>query len=198
MGTRKRRAVFLDRDGCINELVLYRGTGDYEAPYSIEDVHIMPGAIEATKLLYYAGFKLFIVSNQAGYAKGKASLEAHKQVANKIEHKMILGGVPIACVYCCYHHAQGVVPEVSIQCECRKPGTKFLELARDHYDLDMSESWMIGDSDSDIKCGQRAGCRTISVFNPLSASKRLKPISATLIARNLPEAVDKLLAYMSV
>lgn len=192
-----RRAVFLDRDGVINELALNRATGEYESPHSLDDTRVLPGAIDAARCLQEAGFLLFVVSNQPSYAKGKVSLEVIQAVAAKVEQALRDGGVRLAEAYYCYHHPQGLVPGFSGPCGCRKPGTQSLLQARDHYHLDLAQSWMIGDQESDIECGRRAGCRTIMIANPLSAHRRPGVEKPTLTAADLPDAVAKLLAVVS-
>lgn len=187
------KAVFLDRDGCLNDLVFYPPTGDYEAPYALNEIVMLPNAIESACRLYEAGFLLFVVSNQASYAKGKTSLEIIKVVSNKIEENLQNGGAKITRAYYCYHHPKGTVPEVSITCGCRKPGTDSLVHAHDHYGVDFSKSWMVGDLDTDVECGQRVGCRTVLILNPLSSSRRGSSVP-TMKASSLKEAVDKILA----
>jgi D-glycero-D-manno-heptose 1,7-bisphosphate phosphatase len=190
-----KRAVFLDRDGVINELALNPKTNEYESPHALAEVHILPGAVDAARRLQDAGYVLFIVSNQPSYAKGKVTLETIHHVAAHIEGALRDGGVRIARACYCYHHPQGIVAGYSGPCRCRKPGTKLLTDARDDFGLDLSRSWMIGDQESDVACGNRAGCRTILVTNPLSAFRRPGVEKATLIATNLPDAVEKLLAH---
>ena len=189
-----RRAVFLDRDGVINELALNPNTGEYESPHIPAEAKILPGAVAAARRLQEAGFLLFIVSNQPSYAKGKATLENIKAIAAKVEQALREGGVRLAKAYYCYHHPLGIVPGLSGPCGCRKPGTQSLFEARDHYSLDLGRSWMIGDQETDVECGRRAGCRTILIANPLSASRRPGVGQPTLCAADLPEAVGKLLA----
>jgi len=187
------KAVFLDRDGCINDLVFYPPTGDYEAPYTLNEIVMLPGAVESIRRLHEAGFLLFIVSNQASYAKGKTSLGIIKVVSGQIEENLRSGDAKITHAYYCYHHPKGMVPEVSISCGCRKPGTDSLIHAINHYGVDISKSWMVGDSDTDIECGQKAGCLTILILNKLSSTRQGSSIP-TLKASSLMDATEKILA----
>lgn len=189
-----QRAVFLDRDGVINELVLNPKTGEYESPHALDETIILPGVVEAARRLQDVGFLLFIVSNQPSYAKGKATLEILKAVAAKIEEALADGGAKLTHAYYCHHHPRGVVPELTGPCACRKPGTKSLLDARDQYGVDLARSWMIGDQESDVECGRRAGCRTVMITNPLSAFRRPGVEKPTFVADNLPDAVARLLA----
>ena len=165
-------AVFLDRDGVINELVLNPGTGEYEPPHSPEDLVLVPGAIPALLDLQDAGFDLFLVSNQPDYAKGKTTLEQIREVHEKLDRVLKAGGVRFRDYYYCFHHPNGIVPEYSFACECRKPEPYFLLKAAGDYGTDLSSSWMIGDRDTDIRCGKSAGARTILILEPHSAGYR--------------------------
>ena len=189
-------AIFLDRDGVLNALVHNPATGEHESPHTPDQLSLMPGAVEAAQRLARAGFTLFIVSNQPSFAKGKATMEHTRAIAEKIEEAFSAGGAPIARAFYCYHHPDGIVREFSGACRCRKPKPQMLFDARDEFDLDLAQSWMIGDQESDIECGRRAGCRTVLIANPHSHARRPGKESATLNAANLPEAVEKLLASL--
>ncbi|MCY3020051.1 MAG: HAD-IIIA family hydrolase [Planctomycetota bacterium] len=189
-----RRAVFLDRDGVLNELALNPNTGEYESPHLPADLKMLPGAVAAVRRLQDAGFLVFIVSNQPSFAKGKATLENIGIIADTVDRALRACAVTITHAYYCYHHPQGTVPGYAIPCECRKPGIKSLLEARDRFGVDLAQSWMIGDQDSDIECGRRAGCRTVMITNPLSAYRRAGVQNSTLVATDLPDAVEKLLA----
>jgi D-glycero-D-manno-heptose 1,7-bisphosphate phosphatase len=188
-------AVFLDRDGVLNELVFNPTTGAHESPHTPEELHLLPGVAEAARRLQAAGFALFIVSNQPSYAKGKTSLENIHAIAALVERRLADAGVRIWRSLYCLHHPAGTVAPYAGACRCRKPKPQLLFDARDEFDLDLASSWMIGDQDSDIECGRRAGCRTISVANPLSRDKRPGVERPTLNARDLPDAVMQLLAH---
>lgn len=191
-----KRALFLDRDGVLNALVHNPATGEHESPHTPEQLSMMPGAVEAAARLANAGFALFIVSNQPSYAKGKATLEHTREIAAKIERTLNEGGAPITRSFYCHHHPDGIVPEYSGACRCRKPKPQMLFDARDQFDLDLSQSWMIGDQESDIECGRRAGCRTVLICNPHSHARRPGKENATLNATDLPDAAEKILVSL--
>lgn len=192
------RAIFLDRDGVLNALVLNPATGENESPLTPEQLGLMPGAVAAAKRLQDAGYLLFIVSNQPSYAKGKTTMEHTRAIAEKIERELRAGGVEIARAFYCHHHPDGIVPEFSGACLCRKPKPQMLFDARDQFDLDLARCWMIGDQESDIECGRRAGCRTVLIANPHSHSRRLGKENATLNAADLPDAAKKILSSLEV
>jgi D-glycero-D-manno-heptose 1,7-bisphosphate phosphatase len=167
-----KRAVFLDRDGVLNELVLNPATREYEPPHSPDNLIIFPDVIESLRVLQIAGFELFLVSNQPDYAKGKTTLGNIRSVHTRFDSILTSGGIHFQEYFYCYHHPDGVVPEYSCLCECRKPNPHFLFKAAEDYDIDLKKSWMIGDRDSDIECGKAAGTRTIMIEEPHSSGLR--------------------------
>ena len=183
------KAIFLDRDGVINYPVLNPKTNEYEAPANKDDFKFFPGVIEALKELQKLGYKLFLVSNQPDYAKGKTTLKNLKSVHDKMHSILDENNIIFNEYYYCYHHPKGIIPEYSFECKCRKPGNFFLTQAQAKYNLEFSKSWMIGDSDVDIFCGQSAGARTILVKTKESAHRAGKSIPEHIV-NNLQEAVE--------
>jgi D-glycero-D-manno-heptose 1,7-bisphosphate phosphatase len=181
-------AVFLDRDGVINDLVLNPGTGGYEPPHSPDNFFFIPDAIASLRILQEAGYYLFLVSNQPDYAKGKTTLEQIHAVQERLDHLMKSEGVLFREYYYCYHHPTGIVPEYSFACECRKPKPFFILKAAREYGIDLTQSWMVGDRDTDIVCGKEAGTRTILIKNSHSSGYQglSKP---EFTAANLKDAV---------
>jgi len=165
-------AIFLDRDGVINKLILNPATGEYEPPHSVDDLVLFPDVIRSLCDLHDAGFDLFLVSNQPDYAKGKTTLEQIRAVHERLDHILKSEGILFRDYYYCYHHPNGIVPEYSFACECRKPNPYFLLKAARDYDIDLENSWMIGDRDSDIECGKAAGTRTILIEEQHSSGLR--------------------------
>jgi D-glycero-D-manno-heptose 1,7-bisphosphate phosphatase len=184
-----RRAVFLDRDGVINRLALNPFNNEYESPHSVEDFELYPWTIDSLSRLQQMGYLLFLVSNQPSYAKGKTSMENLHAIQAQLHQLLIQANINFAEYYYCFHHPQSLVPELASTCGCRKPGTLFLQQARDKYRLDLAASWFVGDQDSDIFCGQKAGNRTILVLEKDSAPKRGKS-SPDFFAQELREAAE--------
>lgn len=166
------KAVFLDRDGVINRLVFNPDTGQYESPHHVRDLVVNPRVYQSLKSLMKENFLLFLVSNQPSYAKGKTTLENIREIHGELHKQLAGNGILFAEYYYCYHHPEGIVPEYSGTCDCRKPSPYFLLKAREKYQLDFNQSWMVGDQDTDIMCGQRCGVKTILVENEHSTSKR--------------------------
>ena len=157
------KAVFLDRDGVLNPNVYNTETNEYESPHYPKDFALYTFVEKSLKALKNAGYIIVLVSNQPSYAKGKASMESLLAINNMLKDWSDEHGVLIDKFCYCFHHPKGIVPEYTEVCECRKPGTLFLEQAKEQFNLDPVQCWFIGDRDTDIECGHRFGCRTVKV-----------------------------------
>jgi D-glycero-D-manno-heptose 1,7-bisphosphate phosphatase len=186
-------AAFLDRDGVLNELVPDPVSGAPESPLRIEDVRLIDGAAEAARELSRAGFALVCVSNQPAAAKGKVTVELLCAIHARVIELLGLAGAHLQSSRLCMHHPEGVVPELSGPCDCRKPAPGMLLDAAGALDLDLGASWMIGDTDADVAAGAAAGCRTMLIEHPGSGRKRLGEASPDLLAPDLADAVVCLL-----
>jgi len=190
-GKKMSKAVFLDRDGVINPPVYNPVTAEYESPHYTEDYSIYPMVLKALRMLMDDNYRLFIVSNQPSYAKGKVPLENIKAIENILSEYLHENGIIIDKYYYCYHHPDGIVAEYSGHCKCRKPGTLFLEDAIDRFDLDAKECWFAGDRDTDVKCGKAMGMRTIQIKNKHVGDKAGKE-TPDGFATNIFEAAKKI------
>jgi len=191
-GVSAGRAVFLDRDGLLNNNVFNPVTGTYESPHRAEDFELLPGVLKGLALLQETGYRLILVSNQPSYAKGKISLAAIQAIHRRLADT--LGGAAISfdAFYYCLHHPDGVIPEYSGRCECRKPSPYFLLQAKARFDLDLANSWMIGDRETDILCGRAAGVRRIRVAADRPVPEPSQPTAAERTARDLAAAASSL------
>lgn len=179
------RALFLDRDGVLDELVFYPDLGEWEAPRRLAEVRLIEGAADAVRRAHEAGWLIVVVTNQPNYAKGKSTLEEIDAI-----HARIVEGLPIAKSCICHHHPDALVDELRVLCECRKPGAGALRDAAKELDIDLAQSWMIGDQDSDLRAGRAAGCRIALVEYEHSANKR-GAIEPDLRAASLGEIIDR-------
>ncbi len=142
----KAKACFLDRDGTLNVEVNYL--------HEPEKLILEKNVPEALKLLQDNGFKLIVITNQAGVAKGMYSEKEIIAVHDRMQELLSEYGVKINAFYYCMHH-----PDFTGQCDCRKPGTALLLKAAADFDIDLAQSFMIGDRLSDIQAGENAACK---------------------------------------
>jgi D-glycero-D-manno-heptose 1,7-bisphosphate phosphatase len=190
-----RPAVFLDRDGVLNALVLNPATGRMESPLKPDDLHLIDGVVPALRRLQKAGLPLILVSNQPNFALGKSTLEALGAVHCQLETALIAAGIHFARFSYCLHHPKGQVPGYSGLCVCRKPSPWFLLRARDDFGYSLADSWMIGDQPTDTQCGRAAGARTIRIHSGSVASERSGAPAADYMVWQLPEAAEIILTH---
>lgn len=188
-----RPAAFLDRDGVLNELVPDPVSGDPESPLRIDDVRLIAGAADAVRDLARAGFLLVCISNQPAAAKGVVTVPQLLAIHERVLELLAREGAQIESSRLCTHHPCATVPELSGVCECRKPEPGMILDAANALGLDLAASWMLGDSDTDVVAGQRAGCSTALIENRDSAHRRSGDVRPSLRARDLVDAVAQLL-----
>lgn len=152
----KQKAIFLDRDGTINQYVGFL--------WNINEFSLIDGVAEAIRKINEVGFLAIVVTNQPVIARGDVSFEELEEIHNKMETLLGKEGAYLDAIYYCPHHPhkgyEGERPELKIDCECRKPKPGMLLKAAKDFNIDLSQSWMIGDGENDIKAGQNAGCKT--------------------------------------
>ncbi len=152
----KQRAIFLDRDGTINKYVGFLR--------NIDDLELIDDVPEAIKLINDCGYLAIVITNQPVIARGEVSFEELNEIHNKMETLLGFHGAYLDGIYFCPHHPHkgydGEVKELKIECECRKPKSGMLLQAAKDFNIDLSQSWMVGDSENDISAGISAGCRT--------------------------------------
>lgn len=173
------RAVFLDRDGVINR-ALERDAKPYP-PREMSEFEILPEVPAALGKLKAAGFLLVIATNQPDVGRGTLAKEAVEQI-----HARLLAQLPIDRVEVCYHPGRG-----ASACDCRKPKPGMLLRAARELNIDLAQSWMVGDRWRDVDCGHAAGCETIFIDRGYSEELKQKP---DFSARNLAEAAGIILA----
>jgi D-glycero-D-manno-heptose 1,7-bisphosphate phosphatase len=188
-----RPAVFLDRDGVLNDLVPDTLSGAPESPLRIEDVRLVTGAAAAARTLTRAGFALICVSNQPAAAKGVVSVARLHAVHRRVLDLLAGEGVELAAWRLCLHHPQGILPELSGPCACRKPAPGMLLDAAGAVGADLAASWMVGDTDADVAAGRAAGCRTLLIEHGGSVHKRSRGCEPDLRAADLARGAALLL-----
>jgi len=172
----KHAAVFLDRDGTLVHPSQY--------PAHPEDLRLYDGICPELQALQRAGFRLVVITNQSGIARGYFT-ESDLQVMHEYLRRELEGrGVFLDGIYHCPHHPEGVIPALSIRCECRKPQPGMVLQAAAELDLDLTRSWLVGDILDDVEAGNQAGCCTILVDLGTEQPPRTRERSPAFIARN--------------
>ena len=155
----KQKAVFLDRDGTINKYVGFLR--------NIDDFELLPGVSNAIKTINNSGYLAIIVTNQPVIARGEVTYEELNAIHNKMQTLLGREGAYVDAIYYCPHHPhkgyEGEIPELKIECECRKPKPGMLLEAANDFNIDLVQSWMVGDGENDIKAGKAAGCKTVLI-----------------------------------
>lgn len=176
------RAVFLDRDG-----VLIEDTGYPSDPTAIA---LLPGVGEALYRLQSAGWRLVVVSNQSGVARGKFDLIRLDQIHARLCSLLAASGVELDALYFCPHHPAGSQAPFNTGCDHRKPSPGMLYSAAQRLGLLLDACWMVGDKESDVQAARAAGVRAIR----LDADGSREATGAAALARDLPEAAGIILA----
>ncbi len=179
------KAVFLDRD---NTLI--------EDPGYLNDaskVKLLPGVELALKSMAQAGYRLVVVTNQSAIARGLLTEAGLEQIHAELRRQLAEKGAHLDAIYYCPYHPEGTVEGFALDSDLRKPKPGMLLQAADELDLDLRQSWMVGDSPRDVEAGQRAGCRTIRVRVPAHLAHASPPeededTQADFVVRNLVDA----------
>lgn len=155
----RQKAVFLDRDGTINKYVGFLR--------NIDDFELIDGVAEAIKKINASGYLCIVVTNQPVVARGEVTFAELDEIHKKMETELGLKGAYIDGLYFCPHHPHkgydGEIPELKVECECRKPKPGMLLKAAEDYNIDLSASFIIGDGENDVRAGINAGCKTVLI-----------------------------------
>jgi D-glycero-D-manno-heptose 1,7-bisphosphate phosphatase len=183
------RCVFLDRDGTINEEVNYLSHP--------EQLRLIDDAAEAIRLLNNAGFKVVVVTNQAGVARGYFSESTVDEIHQALKKNLREKEAQIDAIYYCPHHPVAGVGVYKIDCNCRKPKPGLLETAANELNLDLRQSFVVGDKISDLEAGKAVGCQNILVRTGYGRESE-KEVSGyhwqpDFVADNLLEAAEWIL-----
>lgn len=178
----KQKALFLDRDGTINKYVGFLR--------NIDDFELIDGVAPAIQKINESGYLAIVVTNQPVIARGEVSFDELEEIHNKMETLLGKEGAYLDAIYYCPHHPhkgyEGERPELKIECKCRKPKPGMLLKAAEEFNIDLSQSWMIGDGENDVIAGINAGCKTVLLSDTValdfwSARKRNEFKYATLV-----------------
>ncbi|MCG7535259.1 D-glycero-beta-D-manno-heptose 1,7-bisphosphate 7-phosphatase [Pseudoalteromonas sp. OOF1S-7] len=176
------KAVFLDRDGVINQ--------DHAYVHKIEDFEFIDGVFEACQQFQALGYKLVVVTNQSGIGRGYYDEAQFAQLTDWMCKQFLAHGVSISGVYFCPHHPKKAQPQYLRECECRKPNPGMLLQAIEEHDIDPTRSVMVGDKGSDMQAAQAAGVRTkILVESGQTFSEEVRA-SADYVCGTLRQVLD--------
>ncbi len=180
------RAAFLDKDGTLME----------DIPYNSDPqlFSFSPGVVEGLRLLAASGFRLIIVSNQSGVARGHFDFAALKPMEARLRQMFATEGLELDGVYWCPHFPGAIHPQFGVACPCRKPAPGMLRNAAVDLGLDLASSWMIGDRDSDVQAAHNAGCHSAFLNNSLN--KGIDP-SPELMGNNFLDLAQKIVCHPS-
>ena len=186
----QRPAVFLDRDGTINEQMGYIN--------HISRFHLLPGVAAAISKLNGQNIPVVVVTNQSGLARGYFPEELLIAVHEKMTRQLEKEGAHIDGLYICPHHPEAKEKRYRKVCNCRKPKTGLLEQAAEEMNLDLSRSFMVGDRWSDLRCGKRVGAQSILVLSGYGRGDQQyigpeQEIQPDFTAEDLPAAVSWIL-----
>ena len=155
------KAIFLDRDGVVNELVYHEEQGIIDSPFTIAQFKLLPSVAGAINQFHNMGYKVIIISNQPGMSKQHMSEETFKAMSQKMRDELAIDGAFLDGEYYCFHHPDAKIAKFKVNCECRKPKPGLLLQAAQELGIDLAQSWMIGDGITDVKAGKAAGVRTV-------------------------------------
>lgn len=185
----KQRCIFMDRDGTINQ---YRGF-----VYKEEDFELEECALEAIKKINKSGYLGIVVTNQPVVARGLCEIEDVERIHKKLATILGREGVYLDDILFCPHHPDKGFPEENpaykIPCECRKPKTGMIEKAAAKYNIDLSQSWIIGDTTMDLQTGVNAGLRTALVMTGEGGKDKKYDVTPDVVAKDLLEVVETIL-----
>ena len=187
----KQTCIFLDRDGTINQ---YRGL-----VWEDEDFELEENACDAIKQINQSGKLAIVITNQPSVARGLCQIENIETVHKKMSTLLGKEGAYLDDVYFCPHHPDKGYPEENpaykIPCECRKPKTGLIQKAVEQYHIDLSSSWMVGDTTVDIQTGKNAGLHTALVLTGEAGNDKKYDVTPDLVCKDLQEAVEMILKY---
>lgn len=154
------RAVLLDRDGVINEIVYFPELGILDTPLNPDQFRLLPTVPEAIRIFNNLGLKVIVVSNQPAIAKGKMTMLLFEKIREKMRMELQVHGAKIDREYYCFHHPEAKLDKYRVDCACRKPKPGLILKAAKDFKLELSQCYMIGDSLTDMEAGKHVGCIT--------------------------------------
>jgi len=180
-------AVFLDRDGVINEEV--------DLLHRVDQLRLIPGAAAGIRLLNEAGLPVVIVTNQPVVARGLCTEDDVRSIHRELQARLEAEGAHVDGVEFCPHHEDADLPAYRVQCACRKPGTGMLRAAAGRLGLDLGRCVVVGDRTVDVQTGRDAGCRTILVRTGYAGADGKHDVQPDRSCADLREAAELILSW---
>lgn len=190
------KAVFVDRDGTLNEMVYDETHGTLDSPRKSAEVRLMPKAADFFKTVKKSGYLVIVVTNQPAIAKGTLSLRTLQAINEKLASLLAAEGAAWDDLRFCPHFPDPKLAknEYAVECDCRKPKPGLLLSVAGAFDIDLRSSWMVGDGLNDVQAGKTAGCRSILVtklkIEQVERFFNLKNCQPDVIACDLMEAAE--------
>lgn len=175
----KKPAVFLDRDGVL--------TVEKSYVRNLNEMEIFPYSKDAVRLIHEKGYLAIVISNQSGIARGYFTEDDLKLMNDELMRQ-----TDVDRIYYCPHHPEGKILEFRKICDCRKPKTGLIDKARNDFEIDMDNSYFVGDRSSDIKCGENAGIRTVLLESGYGTKKMEEKVKPDFAFDNLIEFAKSL------
>lgn len=187
-----QKAIFLDRDGTINHF------GDFVVKASM--LELEQGSSEAIKMINASPYLAICVTNQPIVARGEASIEELHKIHNRLETLLLKEGAYLNDLFFCPHFTHGgfpnEVPSLIFKCNCRKPNIGMLQKAAKRYNIDLKESWMVGDTCQDVQTGINAGCHTVMLLGgDPHPYKKFGDAKADIVCQRLIDAIPLIFEY---
>ena len=192
------KAIFFDRDGIITPMIYEPEEGLVETVRTVKDVTLMFGIVDVMKAASEKGYKLIIVSNQPNIGLGKISPQVFEDVRNEMKKQLGERGILLDDEFYAYYHPYAKLPEYSEMKDIRKPKPDMILQAAKKHDINLKESWMIGDGVNDVKAGHAAGVKTALLGNILEAEylrvieENLNGVKPDVMLKKLPEFIQYL------
>lgn len=175
---RKRKpAVFLDRDGVLTEERSYITSKEYLRVFSY--------AAECIRKIHEKGYYAIVITNQSGVARGLFTEEDLQEM-----NEYLIRQTGVDAVYYCPHHPEGKVEKYRKRCHCRKPETGMFEAACREFEIDMEDSYMVGDRAGDILAGQKVGIKTILVESGYGTARLEREVAADYVLKDLRDVIE--------
>lgn len=185
----KQKCIFLDRDGTLNRIC-----GFIKSP---EELELIEGTAEAIRRINASEYLCIVITNQPVLARGECSFDTMEEINGKLETLLGEKGAYIDDLFLCPHHPDkgfpGEVPELKLDCDCRKPKPGLLFKAAERYNIDLSSSYMIGDMTQDVLCGKNAGTKTVLLRTGMGGQDKKYDVAPDLECEDLTEAVERIL-----